>query len=204
MGIHAVQQYCKGLSQFLQFFDDALLALGVFFPRQIGDAAVCGDDQANGGVLRNDFSCAHFCCHIERHFLVEPGGMHHSGLFVFDVSQRTGDNITHTVDHAQPHVRIVSQRQFYRILRDELRLGSHDGSSGGGLGQFICGAFFPRFVRNMRNDQLFHESFDEGGFSGADWADDADINVTAGAAGDVLIDRICHVLIPPAVTVQWG
>ena len=143
-------------------------------------------------MLCDDLSCSHLCRHIKRNFLVEPGRMYHSWLFIFDIAQGAGDDVAHTVDHANPHSGIVSQRQFHSIFRDELRLCGHDRSAGGGLGQLIRGTFFPRLVLDVGDDQLFHEPFDEGGLSRTHRTDHAYINVAACTAGNVLIDRICH------------
>lgn len=84
--IQTVQQDGKGLSQFLQLCNDTLFALGIFRTGQVGDAAVSGDYQPDGGVLCNDFPRADFCRHVERDFLFKPRGMYHTRLFIFDVA----------------------------------------------------------------------------------------------------------------------
>ena len=51
-GLRAVEQDDEGLPQLLELPDDPLLRLPVVLPGDAGDAAVGGDDDADGGVLR--------------------------------------------------------------------------------------------------------------------------------------------------------
>ena len=203
VGIQTVQQNGKGFSQFLQFGNDALFAGGIFCTGKICDAAVCGHNQADGGVLCNDLARAYLCRHVKRHLLFKPGGMYHTGLVVFDVSQGAGDNVAYAVNHAHPHFSAFSQGEFYGFLRDELRLCGHNGFSAGGLGQFIYGALSSGFALNVRNHQLFHKPFDKRGFSGTNRADHAYINITVCAPCNIRVNFVCHAQVPP-LSVQWG
>jgi len=51
LGVHGIQQDDEGLPQLLELPDHPLLRLQIVLPGDVGDGAVRGDDDADGGVL---------------------------------------------------------------------------------------------------------------------------------------------------------
>ena len=75
-----------------------------------------------------------------------------------------------------------------RLLRDELRLGGHDGLAGGGLRELVVCALTLEIVGDVRDNQGVHQSCDECRFAGTHRAYDTEINVAASPACDVRIN----------------
>ena len=192
VGFDCIDQHNKGLFQLLQFLNDPFFTGSIFLPWQVGNAAVCGDDQPNGCMFCNDFLRADFCRHAERNFFLKPRRFHHAGHIVFNVSQCTWQDVTHTIHHPNAEVGMFTNGDFRCFFRNKFRFCGHNGFSGSRLRQFIdCSQAFG-FFWNIGNDQLFHELFNQRRFSGSDRADNADINITASTFGDVLVNIFCH------------
>ena len=81
------------------------------------------------------------------------------------------------------------QLQRDRVLRDEFRLGGHNGAARSRLGQFVPCAEAGVVVFNGGQHQLLHELLDEGAFAGAHRAHHADQDLAAGAGTDLAADR---------------
>ena len=126
----AVQHHHKWLIDGLQFPHHPGLGFLVLRPGDLRNAAVGGDHQPYGGMLIDDLAGTHLRRHVEGDLLIVPGGHHHAGLLVFNVAQRTGHNIPHTVDHPHPQADVPLQRDADRFLRNEFRFGGHNGAPG--------------------------------------------------------------------------
>ena len=74
------------------------------------------------------------------------------------------------------------------ILRDKLRFCGHDRPAGAALRQLVARTLPHVIIENIRKHERFHESFDEGRFSGAHRADNADVNIPAGTGGNVCVN----------------
>ncbi len=125
--------------------------------------------------------------------MVVPRRCDHAGtVAVFVLTVCAGDHVSHAVDEPHGAARALIELDVDGLLRDELRLGGHHRAAAAALRQLILGALAAVDIVDVRDHLRFHEALDEGRFAGAHRADDADVNVPAGAGGDVLIDAgIC-------------
>ena len=191
-GVGGVQQNDEGLSQLLQLPDHPLLRLQVVLPGDVGDGAVGGDDDADGGVLSDDLPGADLRRLGHGDLVVVPGGSDHPGGVVLHLADGSLHHVAHAVDKPHGAVSPVRQLDLGGLLRDELGLGGHDGPAGAALGQLIPGPLLPVHVIDVGDHLGLHEPFDERGLPGAHGAHHTDINIPSGAGGDILIDTGIH------------
>ena len=191
-GIHGVQQHDKRLPQFLQLPDDPFLRLQIVLPGDVGHAAVGGDDDTDGGVLRNNLPGADLRCLGHGDLMVVPGSRDHAGRVILVLADGALHHIAYAVDEPHGEGRASLQLNLGRLLRDKFRLRRHDGPSGAALGQFIPGPFPTVDIFDIRNDLRLHEPLDESGFAGPHWPHDTDVDIPRRAGGNVLIDTGIH------------
>ena len=187
-GLGGVEYHQEGLAQLLQLADDPLLRLQVVLPGDVGDGAVGGYHDADGGVLGNDLPGANLGGLGHGDGLGEPGGGHHPGGVVLQGAHRTGHQVAHAVD--EPHLEggPAVHGDLHRLLGDEFGLGGHDGAARAALGQFILGPLPAVDVLDARDDHGLHEPLNERGFSSPHRPHHADIDISLGSQGDILIE----------------
>ena len=191
-GVLAVQQDDKRLSQLLQFPDHPLLRFQIILSGNVGNAAVCGDDDANGGMLRDDLPGADLrrLRHGDR--MIVPRRCDHPGLIILRLAQGPPDHVAHTVDKPDGKGRAPLQLDLGRLLRHELRFRRHHRAAGAALGQLISGPLPAVHIVNIGNDLCLHEPLDKGGFPCPHRPYHTDIDVARSAGGNILIDRGIH------------
>ena len=191
--LHTVQQNDKGLVDGLQLFHHALLGLDVVFARDIADRAVCGDGKANGGMFAYHLARAHLGRRVERHLVVKPGAFHHAGPFALLVAHGAGHKVAHAVYHTGAQLNAALQLQAHRLFWHELRLRRHNGAPCGRLRQFIPRAAAKGLVADLRQNHQLHKPFDQRAFARAHRAHHANVDVAAGALGNVGVKvRVFH------------
>ena len=191
-GVHRVQQDDEGLPHLLELPDYPFLRLQVVLPWNVGNCAVGGDDDSDGGVLRDHLPGADFRRLGHGYLMVVPGGGDHPGSVVLKLADGPPDHVAHTVDEPHGEGRAIRQLHLGRLLWDKLGLRRHDGPAGAALGQFIPGPLLAVHVFNVGNDLGFHEALNEGGLSGPYRAHHADVDIPRRAGGDILIDGRIH------------
>ena len=192
-GLLAVQKDDEGFSKLLKLPDDPFLRFPVVLPGNAGDAAVSGDDDADGGVLPDDLPGTGLRRLRHGDLMVKPGGGHHPGGVPLQLAHGPGDHVAHAVDEPNGEGRASLQRHVGGLLRHELGLRRHDGAAGAALGQLIPGPLPAVDVVDVGDDLRLHETLDEGGLPGPHRAHDADVNVARRPCGDALIDGcVCH------------
>ena len=92
-------------------------------------------------------------------------------------SGRAAEKFFDRIHKTDAHARAVVEGNAYRFVRDEFRLGGHDGLSRRRLGKLVFGSLVVVFILNDGQNGAFHKLLDEGGFSRSDGTHDADINV---------------------------
>ena len=185
--VQAVEQDDEGLVDLGQLGNDPGLGVPVLFPGNVADGAVGGDDQADGGVVPDDLAGAGLGGHVEGDLLLEPGALDHAGLLVLLVAHGSLHHVTHAVDEAGVEAAAALQFHRHRRFGDEFGLGGHNGAPCCRLGQFVPGAGLDRGHREPREDEFFHEFLHKGALAGAHRAHHADVDVAAGAGGNVLV-----------------
>ena len=126
--LRAVHKHDEGLIYPLQLLDNALLRLKIFFSFYPADAPVGRDDDADGGVLRDDAACALLGSGGHTDLLLEPRRCDKALDAVFKLSRRALDHVPHAVN--QPHGQLAAvQRQAHGLLRYEFGFRRHDGSA---------------------------------------------------------------------------
>ena len=191
-GVHGVQQDDEGLSQLLELPDHPLLCLQVVLPGNVGDGAVGGDDNPDGGVLRDHLPGADLRRLRHGNLMIVPGSGHHPGCVVLKLADGPPYHVAYAVDEPHGEGRAVGQLHLGRLLRDELGLRRHDGPAGTALGQLIPGPLLAVYIFNVGNYLGFHEALDEGGLAGPHRAHHADVDIPRRAGGDILIDGRIH------------
>ena len=192
IGMGAVEQDDEGLAQRFQLVDDPFFRRDVFFPRYLADGAVGGDDDADGGVVPDDLPGAGLGGEVEWDLLVEPRTFDHPGLVILLVAHRPLHHVAHTVDEPDAALSPALQRQRHRRLRDELRLGGHDGAPRRRLRQLIAGTELCVLRPDGGQHQLLHKLLDEGALARAHRPHHADEDVSAGACPYLAAD--CRLL----------
>ena len=203
MGIHTVEQNHKGFVDFIQLSNNLSLRRPVFFPGNVADGAVGGNDQPDGGMLPDHLAGAGLGRLIKGDLLLKPGAFHHAGLFVLLVAHGSFYHIAHTVDEPGLEAAAALQLDGNSGLRNEFRLGGHDGAPRGGLGQFVPRPVLHRRAGELRQHQLLHEFFDEGTFAGTHRPHHTNVNIAAGAGRDVLVYALGFHWIPPPPFTCW-
>ena len=183
----AVQDQDKGLADLLQLPHHPLLRLLVGLPAQVGDAAVGGDHQPDGGMIGDDLSGTDLRRLLKGNVVVEPGGMHHPGRAVLLGAQRALHQIAHAVHHAHPDGGLIVQRDADRLAGHEFGLGGHDGLAAAALGQLVGEPLPPGARRHAAQDQLLHHAGDQGAFARAHRPDHADVYVAVGSFGNIAV-----------------
>ena len=111
----------------------ATFRLFVFVTRNVAYAAVCRYDKTYCRMFRYDLSCTDFGGLVKRHFVLRPRSVNHSRPVALNIAERARNNITDTVNHPNLKACVIRKIYLYRIFGDELRLGRHYCSAGGGL-----------------------------------------------------------------------
>ena len=187
--VGAVEQDDKGLAQRFQLLHDPLFGGKIVFPRDLADGAVGGDDDADGGVIPDDLAGAGLGGKVKGDLFLKPGAFDHAGLFVLLVAHGPLHHIPHAVDEADAALTAALQLEWDGVLRDELRLGRHDGAPRRRLGQFVPCTEAGIVLLDGRQHQLLHELLDEGALAGAHRAHHSDQDLAAGACTDLAADR---------------
>ena len=165
-----------------------MLRFQIILSGNIGDSAVGGHHNTDGAVSVHDLFRPQLCCFRHWDFMIIPWGGHHSGDTFLLSPHRATHHVANGIDHTNTQLCRSVRRNFHRFLRYELRLGSHDGLTAAALGQFVTGSLLAIWVFNAGNDQFFHDSLDQGGFSGSHRPHNTDVDITAGSCGNVLIN----------------
>lgn len=186
--VHAVEQDQVRLADVVQLGDDALLGVQIAFPRDLGDAAVGGDHQAHGGVFPDDLAGAGLGSQVKGHSVVEPGAFDQARGVVLLVAERPVHHITHAVHQPGAETAPARKLHIHRLFGDKFRLGGHNGAAGRRLGQLVGGAGPLGVVFDVGQKHQLGKPFDQGAFSGAHRSHHADIDITAGALGNVLVN----------------
>ena len=191
-GVHGVQQYDEGFSQFLQFPDDPFLRFQVVLPRNVGHGAVSGDDDADGRMFCDDLSGADLRRFGHGDLVVEPRRRNHTRRVVLILADGSLYHIPHTVDEPDGKSRAALQLDLGGFLRDEFWLCRHNGPARTALWKFVTGPLPAVDVVNIGDHLGLHEPLDESGFSGPHRAHHADVDISRGTGGDILIDTGIH------------
>ena len=121
--------------------------------------------------------------------VIVPGGGYHPGHAVFFHTHRPGDHISHGVDQPDADVGFAVGGDLHSFLRHEFGLCGHNGLAGAALGQLI-GCPLPAIgIGDRRDHQLFHDAFDQGGFTRANGPHNPNINIATGACGNISVNR---------------
>ena len=120
--------------------------------------------------------------------VLEPGGGDHARASVLQRAYGAGHHVTYTVDEPHRKGGPVLQRDFHSFLGDKFGFRSHDGAAGTALGQLVAGALSPVDVIDVRNDHGLHEAFDKGRLPRPHRPHHADIDISLGTQGDILVD----------------
>ena len=147
-------------------------------------------------MVGDDLLGAYLRRHIEGYLLVEPRCHDHTGLLVFDVAERAGDDIAHAVDEPYIECSAVSEVYADSLLGDELGLGGHNGLACGGLGKLVEGSLTHIFAVYIGYHQRLHEPFYECGFARADGSHHAYVDIAACALGDIAVYIFSHTNTP--------
>ena len=131
-------------------------------------------------------------CHGD--LMIVPRGGDHAGDAVFLRAYRAVYHISHRIDQPHPQPRLAVGRDLHGFFGDKFWLRGHNGPAGAALGQLIPGPLPPVGIFYIGDHKLFHQPFDQCGFSGPHRTYHADINVSGSAACNVLINTCGHVL----------
>ena len=195
IGVGRVEEHQERLAQLLQLPDHPLLRLQIVLPGNLGDGAVGGDHDADGGVLSNHFSGAYLGGLRHGDLMVKPWSGDHALGLPLQLSHCSGHHVAHTINEPHLERRRGVHGHGHRLLRNKLGLCRHDGPPGAALGQLIPGPLPAIDVVDVGDDQTLHHPFDEGGLSGAHRPHHTDVDIAVGPTGDILIDFAlfhCH------------
>ena len=200
VGAGAVEQDDERLAQRFQLLHHPLFGGKVIFPRDLADGSVGGDDDADGGVVPDDFAGSGLGGKVKGDLLVEPRAFDHAGLVVLLVAHSPLHHVTHAVDEPHGEGGAVRQTHLCGLLRYELWLGGHNGAAGAALGQFVPGPLPAVFVGDVGQDHGLHKPLDKGGLPRPGGPHHADVDVPRRALGDVLVNACqgIHSMSPPS------
>ncbi|MPN38880.1 hypothetical protein SDC9_186405 [bioreactor metagenome] len=194
----AIKENDEGFPLLPQFHDDPLFRFHIAFARNLADAAIRGDNHANGGMLGNYFAGAHLRSVFKGDIIIKPGGTHHARHIVFGMTRGPLNHIAHTIYHTNAHFRAFHQGKPGGFVGNELGLGCHDGGSCRALRQFIPQPCFFVFILHAGQHQYIHKAFDKGGLPSADWPNHANINIPVRPLGNIPIQLYAiHIPLPP-------
>ena len=140
-------------------------------------------------MIPDDLAGAGLGGKVKGDLFLKPGAFDHAGLFVLLVAHGPLHHIAHAVDEADATLAAALQLERDGVLRDELRLGRHDGAPRRRLGQFVPRTEAGVVLLDGRQHQLLHELLDEGALAGAHRAHHSDQDLAAGACTDLTADR---------------
>ncbi|MPM90122.1 hypothetical protein SDC9_137239 [bioreactor metagenome] len=138
-------------------------------------------------MLFNHLARADLGCVLKRNLAFNPGGAHHSGRFQFIVAHGVRHQVSHAIHHTDAEPRRIMYLDLYGFIGDEFRLGGHDRSAGGALGQLVLRSFLLISVNDIGQYQQIHEPFYERRFSGPDGTHHTDIDVAARAHRNIIV-----------------
>ena len=147
-------------------------------------------------MLTDHLAGAGLCGKVKGHFLLKPRAFDHAGLCVLLVPHGTLHHVAHAVDQPHPARPAALQLQGHGGLRDEFRLGGHDGAPRCRLRQLVPGTF-PGSGRagHGGQHQLLHEPLDKGGFAAAHRPHHTDVDIPAGACADLATDAVLFLFL---------
>ena len=124
--------------------------------------------------------------------VVEPRRRNHTRRVVLILADGSLYHIPHTVDEPDGKSRAALQLDLGGFLRDEFWLCRHNGPARTALWKFVTGPLPAVDVVNIGDHLGLHEPLDESGFSGPHRAHHADVDISRGTGGDILIDTGIH------------
>ena len=165
----AVKNDHEGFAGFFQLGNGFFFCRSEVLPWDFSEGAIGGNHNAYGGMIVYDFLCSKICCLTEGHGGFGPGGFDEAFFIVFCAAGSIFDQEAYAIDHAKFQFQFVGQADFYGLPGDEFRFYGGDEFSRSADRQLIHGFFSGGFVHVGQGGE-FHETADEGGFSGADGA----------------------------------
>ena len=183
-----VEQDEKRFSDIAQLCNNTCLRRCIILPCKLGHAAVGRDHDADRRVVADHLPRPLFRRDTHGNLVIVPRGRDEALFPIFILTVDSGDHVADAVDQAHRGVHGGIQLDGNGILRDKLRLRSHDRPAGATLRQLIACALAHIFIGDVRQHERFHEPFDKGRLPGAYRADNADVNIPAGAGGNVCVN----------------
>ena len=120
--------------------------------------------------------------------MIVPRGRDEALFPIFILTVNAGDHVADAVDQTHRGAHGGVQFDGDSILRDKLRLRSHDRSPRAALRQLIACALAHIIIGDVRQHKRLHKPFDKGRLPGAYRADNADVNIPAGTGGNVCVN----------------
>ncbi|MNI02353.1 hypothetical protein D3C73_552230 [compost metagenome] len=109
----------------------------------------------------NNLAGANLRRFLERDRLLKPRGGNHAGTILVLVAFGTFNRVPHTVDQPDIDLQPFCHLDLHRIVRHKFRLCRHDGFTCRALRKLINRSYPVSLARNVRQDDRFHEAFDE-------------------------------------------
>ena len=138
-------------------------------------------------MVFNDLAGTQLRCLFKGHFLLGPGRAYLPGRIIFHQTQRSFHHVSHTVH--QPKLAGCVAGHFHSdgLGGNKLHLCGHNGAASRRLGQLVLHPFTGRRVLQSGQHQKIHKPADQCGFTGSDRTHNADLQLPAGAPGDLFI-----------------
>ena len=185
--VGAVENNGERLSDLLQLADHTLLRRDIILAGYLADRTVARDDKPDGGMLGDYLIGSLLRRFGQRDLVIEPRRCHHALHAVLKLPGSALDHIANTVDEPHGKVGLLAQTDRYGFLRNEFRLGGHDGAPRSRLRQFVPRPCFHCLILQPRQNHQFHKLFNESALPGAHRANHTNIDIASGAAGNVSI-----------------
>ncbi|MNZ84890.1 hypothetical protein D3C78_1036610 [compost metagenome] len=137
-------------------------------------------------MLLDDLTGPDFCRFLKRNWLLKPRCRDHSWSILILVAFSAFYSVTHTVYQSNVNLKPFRNLDLDCVVRHELRFSGHNCFACCALRKLIHSSYPICLIRDVRQDNCFHEALDKCRFPRANRADDAKINVSAGTLGNVL------------------